>query len=262
MNALAAGHFISYLNREGDGSIGRKKHQPNNHILEIRDGEYHRLKKNTKLLGGHFMKKRFFLLGVLLLLFSVLVWSTPGFSTLNVVVRDAKYPCKPYASSGHNFAVFVFNCDMSIHAAKWLTGTGPSGGKIYGDVKVPNGTYLVIAMASCKNVVTNWVYVNACCGKEVCVDLVPRKFMQCLSEVRVAIHAAQILGIYHFNSPAQKVDRRLRQALERADSALAELMEFFPDKAIQFNAEALVEAKGESDKELMRIIKVPQNEEK
>ena len=150
------------------------------------------------------IKRKMVLGAAFILLVSFCLWSSPGFSELNVVIRDSSNPCKPYSSTRHSFGVVVFNCDFTPIAAQWLTGMGPGGGRIYGEVKVPQGSYLVVGVATCKNVWTNWVYVNACCGKEVCVNLIPRRFQQCASELQSAIRAALILPGYSFSSPEIK----------------------------------------------------------
>jgi hypothetical protein len=203
------------------------------------------------------IKRKVVLGAAIILLVSFCLWSSPGFSELNVVIRDSKKPCKPYASSKHDFGVVVFNCDFTPIAAKWLTGVGPGGGKIYGEVKVPQGSYLIVGVATCKNVWTNWAYVNACCGKEVCVNLIPRRFQQCAVELQVAIRAALILPGYSFSSPQVKVSEEMRKALERADGAIEDLKKYLPKYEFDIPFEAIKDAE-ESSKQLLELFKKAQ----
>jgi hypothetical protein len=163
-------------------------------------------------------------------------------------------PCKPYASTRHNFAVFIFNCDFSLFTAQWLTGTGPAGGKIYGHVKVPQGTYLAVGVATCKNVVTNFSFVNACCGKEVCVNLIPRRFQQCVYELNTAIRQALAnLTGYSFSSPAQPIDKGLKEALHQAEDALNNLSKHLPKYELAIPLDRLQEA--QSNEQLKKLVK-------
>lgn len=201
------------------------------------------------------MTKRKMVLGAaFILLVSFCLWSSPGFSELNVVIRDSSNPCKPYSSTKHSFGVVVFNCDFTALAAEWLTGVGPAGGKIYGKLKVPQGSYLVVGVATCKNVWTNWAYVNACCGKEVCVNLIPRRFQQCATELQTAIRAALILTGYNFSSPQMKVSGEMRKALERADGAIEELKKYLPGYEFDIPFEAIKDAE-ESSEQLLELFK-------
>jgi len=174
------------------------------------------------------MKKKTILVVLFILLLAGIVCADPGFSILNVTIRDSRFPCNPYASTSHNFAVFVFNCNLTISRAQWLTGIGPGGGRIYGEVKVPEGSYLVVAAARCANVITNWAYVNVCCGKEECVNLIPRSFARCLYEFRTAAREALRTPAYPFGTPVKENDKAIRAALEKTAQALEELNKYFP----------------------------------
>lgn len=205
------------------------------------------------------IKRKMVLGGVLILLMAILVWSDPGFSKLNIQIRDSSHPCKPYSSSGHTFGVAVFNCDLSILTAKWLPFT-PGGTKIHGKIMVPEGSYIVVGFATCKNVWTNWVYVNACCGKEVCVNLIPRRFEQCLNEMKSAINAAiwsiVHVGGYSFSSPEKQVDKKMKKALEKAAIALDELSRYLPKFEIDIPFDVL--KKSESAEQLMKLFEKKQ----
>jgi hypothetical protein len=204
------------------------------------------------------IKRKMVLGAAFILLVSFCLWSSPGFSELNVVIRDSSKPCKPYSSTGHSFGVIVFNCDFTPIAAKWLTGVGPGGGRIYGDIKVPQGSYLVVGVATCKNVWTNWAYVNACCGKEVCVNLIPRRFQQCAAELQTAIQAALSLpGGYSFSSPEIQVDGKMREALEKANQAIEELKRYMPGYEFDIPFKAIKEA--ESSDRLLELFKEKEN---
>lgn len=186
------------------------------------------------------MIKRKMILGAAFMLL-MSIWLFPQFTDLNIVVRDANNPSKAYSSTNHNFWVFVFNCDYSIFTIKGLTGLGPGGGGIYGNVKVPNGCYLIVGIASCKNVWTNWEYVDACCGKEVCVNLIPRTFQLCASELKIAIQVARSLNIYSFSSPPMEISKEMREDLGNAEAALTKLMTYFPKYNLDISYKELME---------------------
>jgi len=176
-------------------------------------------------------------------------------SKLNVVVRDALHPCKPYSSSSHSFLVAVFNCDLTLLLAKPLTGVGPGGGRIYGEFAVPSGCYLLVGYATCKNVVTNWTMVVAGCGEDVCVNLIPRRFEQCVSELHTGISAAIAAAAsgYSFSSPEVPVGDELRKALEAARASLASLARLLPRYEQPLTADMLKRA--EAPKELLELWK-------
>jgi len=121
-------------------------------------------------------------------------------TTLNIVIRDPGYPCKPYSATGDDFWVGVFNCDSTLFTLQPLAGVGPGGGRIYGEIKVQPGAYTVVGFSLCKNVLTNWAVVIAGCGENVCVNLLPRKFWHCLAETDIAIKLAEKGITYPFGS--------------------------------------------------------------
>jgi hypothetical protein len=87
--------------------------------------------------------------------------------------------------------VQIFNCDgkplfwngVNYGRPFPLDVPGEKGGRIHGQVKVPPGCYLVRAIASCKNVVTDWAWVEVGCGQTACVDLVPPSVINCIQRV-------------------------------------------------------------------------------
>ena len=65
----------------------------------------------------------------------------------------------------------------------WLTDTGVTGGRIHGQFKVPEGCYLVRAVATCKNVIGDWVWVHVGCNETVCVNIVFPTVKDCINRV-------------------------------------------------------------------------------
>jgi hypothetical protein len=170
-------------------------------------------------------------------------------SMLRIVVRDSINLCKPYSSSAHSFLVGVFNCDKTIHAVKLLTGIGPGGGRIYGEVEVPAGSYYVVGFATCKNVWTNTAMVVVGCEQVVCVNLVPRRFEQCMGEFRHAIIAALASGAggYSFSSPEREIPPEMIEALHETRGALERLGKFLPEFDMPLTLEDLEQAKASEE---------------
>jgi len=112
-------------------------------------------------------------------------------STLSVTVRDTTHPCSPYRTTRHSWKVQIFHCDgtplfwkgIDYTHGFWLNVRGAKGGFIHGQVKVPPGCYLVRAIATCKNVLTDWAYVGVGCDQTVCVNLVPPAVKHCINRV-------------------------------------------------------------------------------
>lgn len=165
-------------------------------------------------------------------------------SKMKFVVRDSNNPCKPYASTGHSFFAAVFNCDKTVHAVVPMTGAGPRGGKIYGTAKVPSGTYIVVGLATCKNVWTNTALVVVGCEQDVCVNLIPRRFEQCVGELKWAVVAAlNATGKYSFSSPEREVAPEIRDILEETDGCLGRLARHFDPFDPQLSDRDLARAK-------------------
>lgn len=157
-------------------------------------------------------------------------------SKLNVVIRDPKYPCKTYAASGHSFWVVVLTCDYSLVAIQALTEAGPGGGKVYGEIEVPPGQYILFGLSPHGNVMTQWASITAGCGQDVCVSLMAARMEQCLWGLLQAIQAA-------LSGREGKEDKGKRVALENARGALEELRAKLPDYEPPLTAEDLAKAK-------------------
>jgi hypothetical protein len=121
-------------------------------------------------------------------------------SILSITVRDTEHPCAPYQTTGHTFYVQIFHCDgkpLFWKGANYgrpfpLDVPGEKGGRIHAQVKVPPGTYLVRAIATCKNVVTDWAWVNVGCDQTVCVNLVPPSVLQCINRTLIGLHLGTV----------------------------------------------------------------------
>lgn len=172
-------------------------------------------------------------------------------SKLNIVIRDSNQPCNPYSSSGHTFYVAIFNCDLTPFTVVPLTDPGPGGGNIYGEVELPAGSYVVVGLATCKNVLTNWAFVVAGCGETVCVNLLPRKFEQCVDELSTAIDVALAFAGFSFSSPEKEV-KELAEPLKTAREALAKLSKHLPDYRLPISRDDLRRVKVPD--EIIRIL--------
>ncbi len=109
-------------------------------------------------------------------------------SILSITVRDTAHPCAPYQSTRHSFFVQILHCDgkplfwKGINYKRFrLNVRGHGGGFIHAQVKVPPGCYVLRAVATCHNVVTNWASVQVCCAETVCVDLLPTSVFHCIN---------------------------------------------------------------------------------
>ncbi len=124
-----------------------------------------------------------------------------GLAKLSIWVRDTAHPCLPYQSTSHSWVAIIMSCDLQpLHFGAVrngvfpLTVPGKARGKVHGQVGVPPGCYLVVAVATCKNVFTELAMVQAICGQEVCVNLIPKAVGTCVGQLIAALKVAQILG--------------------------------------------------------------------
>lgn len=144
-------------------------------------------------------------------------------SCLSVTVRDARHPCAPYRSSDHSFQVEIYHCDglplfwngVSFAGGVPLQVPGAAGGMIHGHFAVPPGCYLVRAVASCHNVVTDWAWVNVGCGATVCVDLVPPTVRHCIERALTGITLGTVDHEQQVHDLAPREARTATNALKR-----------------------------------------------
>lgn len=152
-------------------------------------------------------------------------------STLSIIVRDTKHPCAPYQSTRHSFYVSIFTCDLKPLHWKGMTYVnfplnvkGQAGGLIHAQVKVPPGCYLVRALATCKNVVSDWAWVELGCGKTACVNLVIPNAIDCLLRT--------VLGLQMGTVDPPKGEATIREAMpkevEEAIDAMQKVIEKLP----------------------------------
>lgn len=113
---------------------------------------------------------------------------------LSITIRDTLHPCGPYQTTSHSFLVQIYHCDgtplfwKGVNYNKFpLDVKGLKGGFIHGQVRVPHGCYLVRAIATCKNVISDWAWVEVCCAGTVCVDLVMPNVIDCIRRVQVGM---------------------------------------------------------------------------
>ena len=168
------------------------------------------------------------------------------------VIRDPCRPTKPYSATSHSFGVAAYNDDLTFHAGSMLTGVGPGGGKIYGELDVAPGTYAVFGVATCKSVLTNYAVLNVSVNAVAQVDLLPRSFEQCLGEVNLAASLAGHFSQYSFSSPEQSTEA-VKRDLEALRSAISKTARHFPKHRLQLTAEQLRDMKAPA--ELIRVIK-------
>lgn len=149
-------------------------------------------------------------------------------SILSITVRDRRHPCAPYQSTQHNFRVQIFHCDGKPLFWKGvnfgfpgviLDVRGEGGGVIHGQFKVPPGCYVVRAIATCNNVVTDWAWVNVCCDQTVCVDLVLPSIFHCIHRTIVGLQIGTVEG-----------DRRLVEMMPREVQLAVEALEAIAER--------------------------------
>jgi hypothetical protein len=161
-----------------------------------------------------------------------------GLSKLSIWVRDTAHPSLPYQSTGHNWVAVILSCDLqplSYGAVNngifELTDKGKAGGRIHGQVDVPPGFYIVLAVATCKNVFTDWTMVQTCCNQEVCANLIPKALSTCTNELIWALNIAQFLkASYSSSSPAGR--EIPKEVVSKAIAALEELRKHIPEDMI------------------------------
>lgn len=121
-------------------------------------------------------------------------------SIMSITIRDPNHACAPYESTGHTFFVQIFHCDFRPLFWKGidyghpvpLNVKGVKGGNIHAQIRVPPGCYLVRGVASCYNVITEWAWVEAACGKTICVNLVPTSIRYCIDRVITGLNLGTI----------------------------------------------------------------------
>lgn len=152
-------------------------------------------------------------------------------SILSITIRDTEHPCAPYQSTTHTFFVEIFHCDgkplfwKGVNYGKPfpLDVPGEKGGRIHAQVKVPPGCYLVRGIASCKNVVTDWAWVEVGCDQTVCVNLVPPSVIHCINRVVAGL----MLGTV---DPPEAGEATVAQIMPREVKEAVELLNKIADR--------------------------------
>ena len=131
-----------------------------------------------------------------------LVLASPDDAVLSIAVRDPTHPRELYQSTPHNFFVQIFDCeglplvregvDYGTFPGVPMTIPGPKGGRVQIDLAVPAGCYLVRALARCKNVISDWAYVEARGGDTVRVNLILPTVKHCLLRMAAALRLATV----------------------------------------------------------------------
>lgn len=162
-------------------------------------------------------------------------------STLSIIIRDPAHPCAPYQSTRHSFRVQIFHCDGTPLFWKgvnlglpgfWLVEPGAKGGRIHAQVKVPPGCYLVRAIATCKNVITDWAYVGVGCDQTVCVNLTIPTVRHCVQRTIAALH----LGTLDPPEGERRVVEQMPEEVERAAELLGIIADKLPPDPPEFPA--------------------------
>lgn len=161
-------------------------------------------------------------------------------STLSITIRDTNHPCSPYRGTyvQEDFAVQILNCDgtsliwRGVDYSEWflldVKGT-EEGGYIHGQIKVPEGSYLIRAMTPlCRNVITDWAYVNVCCNETVCVNLVHPSLHQCISRLLPALELSTF-GPQPMDAERKTVKEAMPKQVKTAMEALKEIAEKLPE---------------------------------
>ena len=157
-----------------------------------------------------------------------------GLSKLSIWVRDTAHPCLPYQSSRHNWIAIILTCDLEPlsygvvnNGVFRLTDVGKAGGKVHGQVDVPPGCYIVVAVATCKNIFTDMALVQVGCDETACVNLITKRLSTCTGQLIAALNIGQILGPgYSASSPPGEPIPR--EVIAKATEALEELRKHLP----------------------------------
>jgi hypothetical protein len=146
-------------------------------------------------------------------------------STLSITVRDPLHPCAPYRTTAHSFKAQIFHCDgtplfwkgVNYGSGAWLTDAGAAGGRIHGQFKVPEGCYLVRAVATCKNVIGDWVWVNVGCNETVCVSIVFPTVKDCINRTLAGL----LLGTV---DPPQEEEKTVKNIMPNEVSQAVQIL--------------------------------------
>lgn len=161
-----------------------------------------------------------------------------GLSKLNIWVRDTTYPCLPYQSTGHSYIAVILTCDLKpLHFGEVKNGLyplkepGKGGGRIHGQPEVPPGCYIVVGVATCKNIYTDMAMVQVGCNQEVCVNLITKSLSTCSGQIIAALNIANVLGPNY--APSSPAGREIpKEVISKAIKALEELKEYIPKDPI------------------------------
>jgi len=151
-------------------------------------------------------------------------------ATISISVRDPFNPCSLYKSTGHSFYVMIWTCNgepliyNGVDYGAWppqflLTETGPAGGRVRGEVRVPPGCYMIAGIAGCKNVFTQIALVDAGCGDEICVNLLMTTFQFCTTLQQLALFGATV--------DPEPGEERVAEVFPRETRALGAALEDF-----------------------------------
>ncbi|MCL6451011.1 MAG: hypothetical protein K6T75_06965 [Acetobacteraceae bacterium] len=176
-------------------------------------------------------------------------------SKLQVVVRDLPWAsCEPYSDSPATFYVYVLSCNWEWMDSFRCDRLGRGGGGIYGEIEVPEGTYLVSAFGWPPWVETNVDWVQVRCGETVGVNLVPIYWSQIVYRLQAAITAALLQENPLPGPQAAGLGRKDKRAvLERAQQTLTELQALLPtDPIARMVLPALQEADAPPD--MIRVV--------
>ncbi len=159
-------------------------------------------------------------------------------SKLSIWVRDTAHPCLPYQSTAHSWVAIIMTCDLQplhfgpVHNGVFaLTDPGKAGGKVHGQIPVPPGCYIVVAVATCKNIYTDMSMIQVGCAQEVCVSLIPKSLSTCTGQIIAALNIASILGAGF--APSSPAGREIpREVISKAIDALEKLREYIPKDTV------------------------------
>ncbi len=168
------------------------------------------------------------------------VWASPDDAVLSITVRDPTHPREPYQSTPHSFFVQIFDCeglplvwegvDYGAFPGVPMTIPGPMGGRVQIDLAVPEGCYLVRALGKCKNVISDWAYVEACAGDTVRVNLILPTVKHCLLRMAASLRLATIDP----EGQDERVAAIWPQEVQAATDGLRRVADELPDDSIEF----------------------------
>ncbi len=125
--------------------------------------------------------------------------------TIRVIVRDPNHTAVPYETTGHTFFLRIMHAGRFPLTPLWFAGVdyglwthmqlqGKRGGRIYSEVRVPPGAYLVECAATCYNVKTLPVQVTVNEDDVIEINMLPSYVYDCIWRAILGLQAGTVVA--------------------------------------------------------------------